>query len=178
MAIGPVQLVVLGFNEPDFKGEILAELDRLKESDTVRLIDGLAVYKDKQGNVTMLKRSDLSDEEAQEFGAVVGALIGLGAAGEDGLAAGAEVGSEVMAEGVDLFSEEEAWDAVDDVPNDSAAAFILIEHRWAIPFRDAVRRAGGFAISDGFIHAEDLVAVGLMSAAEAEEAAAASAATN
>ena len=27
MAIGPVQLLVLGFNEPNFQGEILAELD-------------------------------------------------------------------------------------------------------------------------------------------------------
>jgi len=46
MAIGPVQLVVLGFNQPAFRGEILAELERLRESDTVRLIDAIAVYKD------------------------------------------------------------------------------------------------------------------------------------
>jgi hypothetical protein len=46
MAIGPVQLIVLGFDEPKFQGEILAELDRLKESDIVRVIDGLAVHKD------------------------------------------------------------------------------------------------------------------------------------
>jgi len=46
MAIGPVQLIVLGFNEPDFHGEIIAELERLRESDTVRVIDALAVHKD------------------------------------------------------------------------------------------------------------------------------------
>ena len=33
MAIGPVQLVVLGFEHPDFHGEIIAELERLRESD-------------------------------------------------------------------------------------------------------------------------------------------------
>ena len=43
MAIGPVQLIVLGFQHPDFRGEILAELDRLKENDVVRVIDALAV---------------------------------------------------------------------------------------------------------------------------------------
>ena len=80
MAIGPVQLLVLGFSEPNFQGEVLAELDRLKESDTVRVIDGLAVHKDAEGEVTVLKRTDLSDDDAAEFGAVVGALIGLGAA--------------------------------------------------------------------------------------------------
>ena len=30
MAIGPVQLLVLGFTEPDFHGEILEELERLR----------------------------------------------------------------------------------------------------------------------------------------------------
>ena len=44
MAIGPVQLIVLGFRNPDFHGEIIAELERLRESDTVRVIDSLAVY--------------------------------------------------------------------------------------------------------------------------------------
>ena len=28
MAIGPVQLIVLGFNHPEFHGEIIAELER------------------------------------------------------------------------------------------------------------------------------------------------------
>ena len=46
MAIGPVQLLVLGFEHPEFHGEIVAELEKLRESDTVRVIDALAVYKD------------------------------------------------------------------------------------------------------------------------------------
>jgi hypothetical protein len=35
MAIGPVQLIVLGFNHPEFHGQIIDELERLKASDTV-----------------------------------------------------------------------------------------------------------------------------------------------
>ena len=46
MAIGPVQLIVLGFSEPDFHGEIIEELERLHDSGTVRVIDSLVVYKD------------------------------------------------------------------------------------------------------------------------------------
>ena len=34
MAIGPVQLLVLGFNHPNFHGEIIEELERLRDSDT------------------------------------------------------------------------------------------------------------------------------------------------
>ena len=67
-----------------------------------------------------------------------------------------------------MFSEDDDWDVVDEIPNDSAAAVILLEHRWAIDLRDATARAGGFPISDGFIHPLDLVAVGLMAAEEAE----------
>jgi hypothetical protein len=49
MAIGPVQLIVLGFNQPEFHGEIIAELERLRASDAVRVIDALAVHKDAEG---------------------------------------------------------------------------------------------------------------------------------
>lgn len=167
MAIGPVQLLVLGFDQPDFQGRILAELDRLKENDVVRVIDGVAVHKDASGEVTVLKRSDLSDEEAAEFGAVVGALIGLGAGGEEGAEAGAELGAEAGAQALDLSGDEGAWDVLAEIPPDTAAAIILLEHRWAIPFRDAVREANGYAIADSFIHPEDLVAIGMLAADEA-----------
>ena len=68
MAIGPVQLIVLGFERPDFHGEIIAELERLRESDTVRVIDALAVYKDAAGDVGVEHLSNLSEEEAIEPG--------------------------------------------------------------------------------------------------------------
>ena len=57
---------------------------------------------------------------------------------------------------------------LEEIPNDSAAALILLEHHWAVPLRDAIARAGGFRISDGFISPLDLVAIGLLSAEEAE----------
>ena len=170
MAIGPVQLLVLGFEHPDFHGEIIEELERLKESDTVRVIDALAVYKDAVGDVEVMHLSNLSREEAIELGSKIGALIGLGVDGEEGLEAGALLGAEAAAEdGVSVFSDDEAWDILEDIPNDSAAALILIEHHWAVPLRDAIARAGGFRISDGFISPLDLIAIGLISAEEAEE---------
>jgi uncharacterized membrane protein len=170
VAIGPVQLIVLGFSQPDFHGEIIEELERLRESDTVRVIDSLAVYKDADGEVTVETLSNLSPEEAVELGSKVGALIGLGVEGEEGAAAGAELGAEAAAEGgVQVFSAEDAWDVLEDIPNDSAAALILLEHQWAVPLRDAIARAGGFRISDGFISPLDLVEIGLLSAEEARE---------
>ena len=170
MAIGPVQLIVLGFNHPNFHGEVIAELERLRASDTVRVIDSLAVYKDADGELEVEHLSNLTQEEAIELGTKIGALIGLGIAGEEGMEAGAEAGAEEAAEeGINVFGDADEWDVLEDIPNDSAAALILLEHHWAVPLRDAIARAGGFRISDGFISPLDLVGIGLMTAEEAQE---------
>jgi uncharacterized membrane protein len=89
MAIGPVQLLVPGFSRPDFHGEIIAELERLRESDLVRVIDSLVVCKDADGELEAEHVSNLSEEEAIELGSKVGALIGLGFEGKEGAEAGA-----------------------------------------------------------------------------------------
>jgi uncharacterized membrane protein len=169
MAIGPVQLIALGFRNPDFHSEIIVELERLRASDTVRVIDSLAVYKDADGELEVEHLSNLTEGEAIELGSKVGALIGLGVEGEEGMAAGVRAGAEAAGQGVHVFSDEDAWDVIDDIPNDSAAALILLEHHWAVPLRDAVMRAGGFRVSDGFISPLDLVEIGLISAADAKE---------
>ena len=170
MAIGPVQLIVLGFNHPDFHGEVIAELERLHASGTVRVIDALAVYKDQAGELEVEHLSNLTEQEAIEFGTKIGALIGLGIDGEEGMEAGAIAGAaEAEAEGINVFGDADEWDVLEDIPNDSAAALVLLEHHWAVPLRDAIARAGGFRISDGFISPLDLVGIGLMTAEEATE---------
>ena len=169
MAIGPVQLLVLGFQQPNFHGEIIDELERLRESDTIRVIDALAVHKDADGEMEVAHLSNLTQDEAIELGSKVGALIGLGIEGEEGMEAGAVAGAEAAADGIEVFDDEDAWDVLDDIPNDSAAALVLIEHHWAVPLRDAIARAGGMRLSDGFISPLDLVAIGLMEADEAKQ---------
>jgi uncharacterized membrane protein len=169
MAIGPVQLIVLGFPHPDFHGEIIDELERLRQNDTVRVIDALAVFKDSDGELEAMHLSNLSVEEAVELGSMVGALVGLGFDGEAGAETGAQAGAEAAADGISAFSDEDAWDVLGDIPNGSAAALILLEHHWAVGLRDAVARAGGFRVSDGFISPLDLIGIGLLTAEEAAE---------
>ncbi|MFI5610177.1 hypothetical protein [Amycolatopsis sp. NPDC051903] len=166
MTIGPVQLIVLGFPEPQFHGAIIDELERLRESDTVRVIDALAVHKDDDGEVEVVHLSNLTDDEARELGSKVGALIGLGIDGDEGLVAGAEAGA-AAADDIQVFSDEDAWDVLEEIPNGSAAALLLLEHHWAVPLRDAIASAGGFRISDGFISPLDLIGIGLLTAEEA-----------
>src|SRR3954447_10095994 len=94
MSIGPVQLIVLGFDHPNFHGEVKAELQRLRDSDAIRVIDALAVFEDAAGEVEIEHLSRLSREEAIELGSVGAALVARGGGGEDGAALGARAGAE------------------------------------------------------------------------------------
>jgi uncharacterized membrane protein len=166
MTIGPVQLLVVGFEGGgEFTGKILAELQRLREHDVVRLVDLMVVGKDADGDVEALEASDLSEQEAMEFGAVVGALIGFGAGGEEGAEAGALAGAAEL-EDRHAFDDEDVWYVADSIPNDSAAAIALLEHRWAIPLRESIQEAGGTVFSDAWVHPSDLVAAGMSAAAD------------
>ena len=167
MTIGPVQLLIVGFAGGEFKGEIASVLADLRERDVIRLIDMGFVRKDEDGLITMIEHSDLSQDETIEFGATVGALIGLGAAGEEGAEAGAIAGAEAALDGGMI--EDQVWYIADEIPEGTAAAVALIEHRWAIPLRSAILDAGGFLVSDAWIHPTDLVAIGLLASEEMAE---------
>jgi uncharacterized membrane protein len=170
MSIGPVQLLVLGFDHPNFQGEVIEELERLRASGAVRVIDALAVFKDADGDIEVAHLSNLTRDEAIEIGTAIGALIGLGVEGEEGMEAGAILGAVSGGDGgVNLFDDEDAWDIIEEIPNDSAAALLLLEHHWAVPLRDAIARAGGTRISDGWISPLDLIEIGLLAAEEADE---------
>lgn len=165
MELGPVQLLVIGFDHPNFRGEIAQELERLSELGLVRVLDALIIAKDDDGTLTKLELSQLTTAEAQELGATVGALIGLGAAGEEGAIAGAEVGAAAGADG-HLLDDVDALDVLEEIPPGTTAAVVLIEHQWSIPLRDAINRAGGVPVVDMWIHPLDLVAIGLAGADE------------
>lgn len=163
MAMGPVQVLVLGYGEDaQFKGEALAELKKLRDANIVRVIDLLMVHKNADGSVDKVEIVD--DDELMELGAVAGALIGFGAAGEEGALAGAEAGAEAMAEDGSMFGDQQVWYIADAIPEGMTAAIAVLEHHWAIPLRDAIMRSGGVALADEWIHPRDLVALGLEAA--------------
>ena len=170
MAVGPVQLLVIGFDRPEFHGEIVDELEDLRRSGAVRVIDALAVHKDADGAIEVRHLSNLTRDEAIEVGSKVAVLVGLGIEGEEGMHAAAEIGADdAAAHGIEVFDDEVEWDVIEEIPNDSAAALILLEHQWAVPLRDAIARAGGYRVADAMISPYDLLAIGLATAEEAKE---------
>ena len=42
-------------------------------------------------------------------------------------------------------------EALEQIPNGSSAALVLLEHHWSWRLHDVIASLGGFAISDGFI---------------------------
>jgi uncharacterized membrane protein len=159
-ALGPVQLLVVAFEGGRFEGRVLAELRRLREHDSVRLVDLIFVAKDADGDVVRLEQSDLSPAEAAEFGALAGALVGFGSGTAEGAARGAEVGAANAAANGSPLGGEEVWFLADAIPPASAAAIVLLEHRWAIPLRTAIEHAGGHTLDDAWVHSRDLIAIG------------------
>ncbi len=164
MEFGPVQLLVVGFEDGKFSGEILAELRRLREHDVVRLIDLIFVARGEDGEFEAVEHTDLPAEEAEAFGALAGALLGLGAAGEEGMEAGAVAGAEAVDERGSVLDPDDVWYLADEIPPGSSAGIALLEHRWAIPLRDAIERAGGHNLVDAWVHPSDLIEIGAQAA--------------
>ena len=79
MAIGPIQIIVFGFDRTDqFKGEILEELRRLRNRGMIRVIDVFLAKKAPGGGLSSVELSWLNEQEKQEFGTVVGKLLEVG----------------------------------------------------------------------------------------------------
>jgi uncharacterized membrane protein len=170
MAIGPVHLVVMGFDQPKFEGKIIDELIKVREKGIIRVIDLLGVYKDADGNLVAVELSDFSLADKMELGAVIGGLIGLGAAGQVGAEVGAMEGALAMAENDYGITADEIEEIAANIPRDSAVLMMLFEHTWAINLRNAMLDAGGVPIAQGLMNPLALVGLGAEIAAAVEAA--------
>jgi uncharacterized membrane protein len=163
--IGPVQILTVVFDGNHFKGEILPELERLKTLGLIRLIDLLFVRKDSMGAVATLTATDLDWEEAADFGAMIGGLVGWGVAGPEGAEIGWMAGAAESAETGHTLDEDDQFALVQAIPNGTSAAIALIEHVWAKPLRAAIKRADGVEVANNWLRVEDLIRIGLSKAA-------------
>jgi hypothetical protein len=61
-----------GFSRPGLHGEILAEVEQLRESDLVRVIGSLAACKDADSELEIGHFGDIFEQEAVELGSMIG----------------------------------------------------------------------------------------------------------
>jgi hypothetical protein len=135
---GPVQVLVLGFEQPSFTGDVMAELERLTEVGTVRVLDVLLVTRSEDGTFETLPAPAGAPAHLGELASRI-----LGDADEDDAAS-------------TRAPEVPQWSLADAVPIGATAGIALIEHLWAVPLRDAIRRAGGTALEETWLGPQDL----------------------
>jgi uncharacterized membrane protein len=161
VTIGPVQLLLVGLDNDKLKGQVARELHRASAKGDIRVLDALAIQKTKEGGVYTQGGSDLTPDQRMEYGAIVGGLLGMGATGtEEGLEAGAELGAEKFATRNFGLSGADIQAVAADLPPGTTALMVLLEHRWAMPLKDALERAGGVVLAQGMVRPEALIAFG------------------
>ena len=175
--IGPVQLLVLDFESSELTGRVTQEVRKLthhgllQDRSMLRLLDLLVLAKDAQGNFAKVRVSDLSDEQAARYGALAGGLLGLGAAigygtdasgAEAAALAGAESGALTFANMDFGLTDDELKQVAEAVPANTTVAVALIEHRWAIGLKEAIRDSGGVVLASGLVSAESLLTRGAL----------------
>jgi hypothetical protein len=149
--MGPVQVLVVGYEKPELTGEVRAELARLSDAGLVRLVDVLLVTRAADGTFETV---ELAEDEvglpdlAHGSGALAAALLGHSdEAGDDLKDAGRD--------DVDALGGP-VWSLADSVPAGTTAAVALIEHLWAAPLREAIRRTGGVPLDEIWLAEADL----------------------
>lgn len=166
--LGPIQFIAFRFDTLDgFEGQILDQLEALTDVPAVRMLDVLFVAKDDDGELVALEIDGLGDEGDDALGTTLGALMGFSFDGDPDAPPG-EI-TEASAIGVTI---DDLRRVGRDLAPGTAAALLLVEHRWAIGLRDAIREAGGMPMIQGFLTLEGLVMVGAELVATAEAIAA------
>jgi len=160
MTIGPLQLTVIRFDGNDFKSGILPELKAVRKAGVIRLLDLLFVTKNEEGNLSSVEISDLDDDEARGYGAVIGGLIGLGAAGASGAAIGAEMGALALSDRDYGITPEDLDEIAGNLPPGSSALLALFEHTWAIGLKRSILNAGGGLVAQGLLDPATLMGIG------------------
>jgi Family of unknown function (DUF6325) len=121
MAVGPIDVVIIGFPGNKFSGQIAPTVMELVDSGTIRVIDLLFVMKDAEGAVLTVDASDLDPDTGPSFLAIN--VVQPGALGPD-----------------------DADEVAEDLEPNTSALLIAFENAWAAKFVDAVRAADGFVI--------------------------------
>lgn len=121
MAVGPVDVYIIGFPGNQFSGKIAPGIIELVDSGTIRVLDMLFVIKDAAGNITSMEMADLEPGTGPSFMSVEIAQPGA-------------------------LNQEDAEEISDDLPDNSSALLIAFENLWAKKLVGALQEAEAVVI--------------------------------
>jgi len=116
--VGPVDILIVGFADAKPDGTIAEAVAELVANGTVRVLDALIVYKNDDGEVTMVEVTDVDGDGIPDLVAIQGDVPGL-------------------------LTDADARAAVESLPTGSAVMLLAWENTWAIRASMALRRKGG-----------------------------------
>lgn len=121
MALGPVDVYIIGFPGNNFTGRVAPAILEQVESGTIRLLDVLLVIKNGEGNITAFELSDLGGEVGPDM-------------------TGLELGQP------GALGKEDAEVVADELPDNSSALLIAFENVWAAKLVGALAEANAQVI--------------------------------
>ncbi len=118
MDSGPLEYVVIGVHDPQLSRALCQELNALRETGLIRVVDLLLVVKATDGAVTARGLSELNEEEQAAFGDLADHLSGL-----------------LTARDVEQIAGQ--------LPPNSSALVVVLEHAWVTRLTEAIRTSRG-----------------------------------
>jgi len=134
MAIGPVDVYIIGFPGNQFTGRIAPALLELVDNGTLRIIDLLFVIKDADGVMASMRVGDLDADHRASFMSIEIAQPGA-------------------------LDQTDAEEVADDLPLNSSALLVAVENVWARKLTGALLAADAFVIDHVRIPADVVNAV-------------------
>jgi hypothetical protein len=131
--LGPVDYLVVEFppDASNFTGEMAAELAKLADAGTIRILDILILQKDDNGDIEALEIDDLDE---------VSEIVHL------------------EADIAEILAAEDVVHLAAAMENGTTAGVVVWENTWAAPFASAARRAGGQLVASGRIPIQAIIA--------------------
>jgi len=134
-ALGPVEFVIVHFEQGKFEGSVLNELAALEKKEIVRVLDLMAVYRTVDGELAYLDYRGLADLGDVDLGIIDGDLL-------------------------DLLSEDDAAALGADLEPGETIGVLVVEDIWAKNLQTAIGGAGGRLVEASRVPA-DVVAAAL-----------------
>jgi uncharacterized membrane protein len=160
MTVGPLHLVVIGFDNDKVVAEIGKQLEIVRQKRIIRLFDFLYIIKREDGTVAFKQVTDLNQDEKYQYGGVIKSLIGLVVDEGPKLMAGTVAEVSGLAEHDYGINDDELAYISDKILPGRSAFLLLFEHRWAVGLKQAVVDAGGRALFQGLVNPEAFKIVG------------------